>query len=87
MISRVATLLVLFAALLQASPVVPSSISIRLAAAVVYSSDESRNEQAEGATAPGRRRVIVDTRAPRVPHVTADLPFALFQRPPPFVVA
>lgn len=82
-----ATLLVLFAALLQASPVVPSSISIRLAAAVVYSSNESRDEQSERTRAPGRRRVIADTPAPFSQFITADLAFALFQRPPPFVVA
>lgn len=86
MISRVATLLVLFAALLQASPVAPSSISIRLAAAVVYCADVSRDEQAERVVSPVRRRVIADTLAPLAQFVTAELAFSLFQRPPPFAV-
>jgi len=86
-ISRVATLLVLFAALLPAAPVVSSSISIRLAAAVVYCSDESRDEQeAPRIARPSRRRAVDDTRAPAVQFVAVDLAFALFQRPPPFVV-
>jgi len=82
-ITRVATLLVLFAALLQASPVVPPAISIRLAAAIVFSADEARDEQPERA-GPPHRRAIVDSPAPRAHYVAADLAFALFQRPPPF---
>mgnify|MGYP003330438662 CR=1 FL=1 len=84
MTSRFVYVLVMFAALLQASPVVPSSYRIRIEAAIECSVNEAREEQHDEPRAQFRR-AAPERPAQAQTGVPADLAFSLFQRPPPSV--